>query len=395
MALVNMRDMLWHAYENDYAVGAFDLVSLDFLEAVMAAAEEARAGIILSVAEPHFRYYDVELLMPAVEAAARRASVPVAIQLDHGGSLESARQAIALGCNGVMLDASDRELPDNIDATREVVAMAHACGVTVMGEVGYVAGSEGVEAEFHPGDPQLTIPAEARAYVERTGVDCLAVSIGTMQGRVRSRTRLDFQRLRQLRENIDVPMEIHGGSGLNEDQYRKLTALGIAKINYFTALSDVAASVMRKQSASSRKSSFIDLKQGVKEAIGDEVRRCLRLWGSAGRAAEILTQCRAWNNVNYMIFFNASQTDTQAESLIRNAMGTLQHLPGLRDIHHSASTRRQGSVSHCCRLTFAHESCLKSLDDDEAFGRLRRALTEYSPEYVVHVLDAGLRMPGR
>ena len=143
MPQVNMRDMLYHAYENNYAIGAFDLVSLDFLEAVIESAERCRAPVILSIAEPHFAHYDFALMLPAVEAAAKRASVPVAIQLDHGQSLASATNAINLGCNGIMLDASSRDLPDNIQITRSVVEMAHGCGVPVIGELGYVAGVEG------------------------------------------------------------------------------------------------------------------------------------------------------------------------------------------------------------------------------------------------------------
>ena len=115
MPLVNMRDMLYHAYDNNYAVGAFDLVSLDFLEAVIDAAEDCRSAVILSIAEPHFAHYDFELFLPAVEAAAKRASVPVAIQLDHGRTLESAVKAINLGCNGVMLDVSNQDFFNNID----------------------------------------------------------------------------------------------------------------------------------------------------------------------------------------------------------------------------------------------------------------------------------------
>lgn len=165
MPLVNMRDMLYHAYDNNYAVGAFDLVSLDFLEAVIGAAESCRSAVILSIAEPHFAHYDFELMLPAVEAAAKRASVPVAIQLDHGSSLESAIKAINLGCNGVMLDASNQSFSDNIEHTRAVVEMAHQCGVSVVGELGYVAGQEGEGAEQHPGETTFTLPSEAKAYV--------------------------------------------------------------------------------------------------------------------------------------------------------------------------------------------------------------------------------------
>jgi len=151
MALVNMCDMLYHAYRNSYAVGAFDLVSLDFLEGIMTAAERSHSPVILSLAESHFDYFDFELIMPAVEAAARRAHVPVAIHLDHGASLDSAVQGINLGCNGVMVDASHHALSDNMQITRSVVDMAHACGIPVEGELGYVPGVEGEDAERHPG----------------------------------------------------------------------------------------------------------------------------------------------------------------------------------------------------------------------------------------------------
>ena len=126
MPLVNMRDMLNHAYQNGYAVGAFDLVSLDFLEGIMDAAERCHAPVILSLAESHFEYFDFELVMPAVVAAARRATIPVAIHLDHGESFESAVQGINRGCNGIMVDSSHQTLADNIKMTRAVVDMVHA-----------------------------------------------------------------------------------------------------------------------------------------------------------------------------------------------------------------------------------------------------------------------------
>ena len=165
MALVNMRDMLYHAYHNGYAVGAFDLVSLDFLEGIIKAAERCNAPVILSLAESHFEYFDFEITMPTVLAAAKRSSIPVAIHLDHGESLESAVQGINLGCNGVMVDASRQTLTDNIKITRAVAEMAHACGVPVEGELGYVPGVEGEDAERHPGEISYTTASDAKEYV--------------------------------------------------------------------------------------------------------------------------------------------------------------------------------------------------------------------------------------
>jgi len=348
MPLVNMHDMLYHAYNNNYAVGAFDLVSLDFLEAVIEAAESCRSSIILSIAEPHFAHYDMELMLPAVEAAAKRASIPVAIQLDHSSSLESAIKAINLGCNGVMLDASHLPLPENIEATKSVVEAAHTCGIAVIGEIGYVAGIEGEGAELHPGEASLTVPAEAKAYVERTGVDFLAVSIGTTQGRMKSRAKLDFKRLKILNQMLNVPLVIHGGSGLNETQFRKLTDLGVAKINYYTALSDVAADTMRQQFKSNPKGSFTKLKQGVKQAVSEEVKRCIRLWGSTGRAAEVLAQCKPWLIAEHVIIHNFVQLEEQqVNRLMAEGREILLTIAGVRGVF-TGKAIKEGDKYSCC-----------------------------------------------
>ncbi len=378
MALINMRDMLRHAYENNYAVGAFDLVSLDFLEAVIEAAENSRAGIILSIEEPHFAHYDYELILPAVEAAARRATIPVAIQLDHGRSQQSIAEAIRLGCNGVMLDASALDLPANIEATRAVVDMAHGCGVAVVGELGYVAGIEGEGKQLHPGEPALTMPTEAKAYVERTGVDFLAVSIGTTQGRVKGRPKLDFQRLKQIHKLVDIPLEIHGGSGLNEEQYRKLTALGVAKINYYTALSDIAASVMRRQSKENPTGSFTDLKKGVKEAIREEVQRCLRLWGSAGRAAEILAQCRPWAQLDHVVVRTARQGERGAmQWMVAESRARLETIPGVREVAIGRSIDGDGQLRFFWRIRMAQPDCLDRLVQHSAYREFLKRLDEF------------------
>lgn len=368
MALVSMRDMLYHAYENNYAVGAFDLVSLDFLEAVIDAAESCRSAVILSIAEPHFAHYDFELLLPAIEAAAKRASVPVAIQLDHGSSLESAIKAINLGCNGVMLDASNQNFSDNIDTTRAVTDMAHRCGVSVVGELGYVAGKEGEGAEQHPGETAFTIPSEAKAYVEKTGVDFLAVSIGTVQGRMNGRAKLDYTRLKQLNQAVNVPLVIHGGSGLNEDQFHKLTLNGVAKIDYYTALSDIAAKAMRERSKNNPKGSFTDLKKDVKEAIKTEVQRCLRQWGSAGRAAEVLEQCEPWLSVEHLIIHNMNTINTRSfNSIMSEGKKILSEIPGVREVFTGEAMQENSKYHFCWSVRFTHQAVLDSFREHQGF----------------------------
>ena len=198
MPLVHMAEMLHHAYENHYAVGAFDVVSLDFISGVIAAAEEKQAPVIISLAESHFEYFeyfeyfDFELLMAAVVRAAERSIIPVAIHLDHGESLESAIRAVNMGCTGIMVDASNLPLDENIAQTRAVVDMAHACGIPVEGELGYVPGVEGEDAERHPGDIQYTTVEEARRFIDETGADFLAVSIGTVHGRMKGKAEAGY-----------------------------------------------------------------------------------------------------------------------------------------------------------------------------------------------------------
>ena len=287
MPLVNMKDMLHHAYRNGYAVGAFDLLILDFLEAIVAAAESARAPVILSLAESHLGYFDFELVMSAVEVAAQRAVVPVAIHLDHGANPDSAVKAIRLGCNGVMVDASHLSLGENLEITRAVVKIAHACGVAAEGDLGYVPGGEGEDAERHPGTVSYTTLAEAKGFVERTWVDFLAVSIGTVRGRMKDKPKLDWSRLKEINAALCIPLVIHGGTGLIDDQFRKLITLGDAKINYCTALSELAGDGIRAAAKSGTRG-YTALLAGVRAAVSAEVERCMRVWGSAGRATDVL-----------------------------------------------------------------------------------------------------------
>lgn len=364
MPLVDMHDMLQHAHRNAYAVGGFDVVSLDFIDAIIAASEHCRAPVILSLAESHFEYYDFELAMAATEAAARRANIPVAIHLDHGISLESARRAINLGCNGVMVDASHTDFPANVELTRQVTRMAHQCGVAVEGELGYVAGVEGEDAEKHPGEIIYTSVEEARAYVERTRVDCLAVSIGTVHGRLRGRPKLDCERLKRIHEAVRLPLVIHGGTGLSDDQFRRLISLGVAKINYYTALSDTAADAIRENARNNNRAGYTALLKDVREAIAIEVERCHRVFGAAGRAAEVMTQCRVWRPVEHVIFYNVeSVTDVDIETMMARGREVLGKIPGVKRVITGWPTQDNQKFRFCWILEFVHEKVIASYRD--------------------------------
>ena len=349
MPLVHMADMLKHAHRHSYAVGAFGVVNLEFVQGVLQAAEDCRAPVILNLIESHFTYYDLELLMPAVMVAAQRANIPVAICLDHGVSIESAVRGIRAGCNGVMVDTSLLPFEENLKITRNVAAMGHACGVAVEGELGYVPGDEDEEGVNTHGGLVYTLASEAKAFVERTGVDFLAVSIGTAHGRMSGTPKLDYARLAKINEAVGIPLTIHGGTGLSDEQCRKLIANGVAKINYYTALSEVAANSIKAHITPDRKSYKI-FTCGVKGAIREEVERCIHLWGSSGRAAEVLAQCRPWREVEHIVLYEQpeSLSEETSAAMVRRSKETLEAIPGVRRV--LAGTAVDGEKRRRCWL---------------------------------------------
>ncbi len=360
MPLVHMRDMLQHAHRHRYAVGAYDLVDLAFLEAIVAGAEATRAPVILSLAESHFEYYDFELAMAATVTAARRATVPVAIHLDHGGSLESARRGIRFGCNGVMVDASHLPFEENVARTRAVVEMARGCGVPVEGELGYVAGVEGEDAEKHPGEVIYTSPEEAKDFVVRTGVDFLAVSIGTVHGRLSGAPKLDIARLARINESLGLPLVIHGGTGLEEAQYRALVENGVAKINYYTALADAAAASIRARAAADPRAGYTGLVRDVRAAVRAEVERMNRLFGSVDRAETLLAHCRPWREVEHVILYNATASDVAVRDMMAHGREQLGRIPGVRGVFTGRAVTNEARYRYCWLVRFASPAVIES-----------------------------------
>lgn len=356
MALVNMKDLLNHAYDNHYAVGAFEVVNLDFLRAVIAAAEQARSPVILNVVEPHFDLFDVELLLPAVVQAAKRSSVPVAIHMDHCGSLDSVQAAIRLGCNGVMYDGDNAELPVNIERTRKAVELAHSCGIPVEGELGHVAG---IRDHGDENQSVQTSANEARVFVERTGVDFLAISIGTVHGQGNGKTRLDFTRLARINESVHVPLVIHGGTGLSDQQYHKLIDQGVAKINYFTALAELTVNQVR-ENLSHKNAGYRDMVASLHENMTAAVQRIMQVWRSAGRAAEVMIQCGTWNNIEHVIVYNTTETDpTVIQIMLRKGKQKLSSIPGVMDVRIGRATDEKSKYRYCWLVRFAHENVIE------------------------------------
>lgn len=287
MPLIAMKELIGHAHAHHYAVGAYQVVDSSFISAVIRTAETEQAPVILGFAEAHGVHYDFPALLMAAQSAGQRSSMPVALLFDHASGIDTIEAAIRLGCQGVMADFSGLPFADNVAATRAVVNLARAHGVSVEGELGYVPGISGDEGLSHPGEMRLTAPREAADFVAASGVDYLAVAVGTVHGHLIGEPKLDLNRLSGIAAAVRVPLVIHGGSGLADEEYRGLIERGVAKINYFTALSDVASAAASNVLAD-LDAGYLRGVDAVRQAVATEVARTLRLFGASGQGVGAL-----------------------------------------------------------------------------------------------------------
>ena len=233
MALVTTKEMLLRAQAGGYAVGAFNVENMEMAQAVVATAEELRAPVLIQTTSSTCRYGTLALYRGIIGALAKAASVPVALHLDHGDSYELAVAAMEAGYTSVMIDGSHVPFEENVALTKRVVDAAQKFGIPVEAELGKVGGKEDdVESD---GDTN-TDPAEAAEFASRTGVDSLAVAIGTAHGFYRGTPVLDKERLSEIRRVVSVPLVLHGASGLSEQDVKDCIARGICKVNIATEL---------------------------------------------------------------------------------------------------------------------------------------------------------------
>ncbi|MBR5579584.1 MAG: class II fructose-1,6-bisphosphate aldolase [Lachnospiraceae bacterium] len=233
MALVTTKELLLDAQKNGYAVGAFNVENMEMVQAVIEAAEELRAPVIMQTTPSTLKYADPEYFYANVAAAAKMASVPVVMHLDHGSSYELAMRAFRAGYTSIMIDGSHSVLEENIAITKEVVRACHAGNVPVEAELGKVGGKED---DLDGGAGGYTDPEDAAYFVKETGVDSLAVAIGTAHGVYKGIPKLDIERLSKIREVVDIPLVLHGTSGIPDEDVRECIRRGICKVNYATDL---------------------------------------------------------------------------------------------------------------------------------------------------------------
>ncbi len=231
--LVNLNDVLKKAQREKYAVGLFNTTDLDMLQGVIEACEELNSPVVIGTAEILLPYGELKLIAPSVIAAAKRAKVPVVVHYDHGLTFERCMEALKLGFSSVMFDGSTKDYETNLAETREIVKIAHSFGASVEGEIGHVGNASAGDEDLHD---MYTTPEEAKAYIEATGVDALAVAIGSAHGVYKKKPMLNIERLQEIRNTVDTPLVLHGGSGLSDDDFRNTIREGIAKVNIFTDL---------------------------------------------------------------------------------------------------------------------------------------------------------------
>lgn len=275
--LVTLREVLKDAQEKKYGVGLFNTVNLEMAKGVLAAAEELKSPVIIGTAEVLLPYASLEELAYFLVPMAKKASVPVVLHYDHGLTDKKIVEAMRLGFSSIMYDCSTDTYENNIARVAQMVKIADMFGASVEGELGHV----GANDESAGDDSIYTEPEQARNFAQRTGVDALAVAIGTAHGAYKEKPRLDIGRLAEISRAVPVPLVLHGGSGLSDEDFKNCVANGISKINIFTDINCAAAKAAHdfyKEGCG-----LTDIQNQITEAVKQETMKKMRIFGSAGR----------------------------------------------------------------------------------------------------------------
>lgn len=282
--LVTGKQILQHADENGYAVGAFNVNNMEIIQAIAAAADELRAPIILQASQGAIKYAGIEYITALVKTTAEKIDVPITLHLDHGTDFNEIIQCIRNGFTSVMIDASKYDLEEDIRRTKEIVRIAHSVGVSVEAELGKIGGTED-QVVVSDAEVAYTDPEEARIFVEETGVDSLAVAVGTAHGVYKGEPKVDFDRIREIDSVVSVPLVLHGSSGVPYSTLEKAISLGIRKVNIDT---DIRASFARAVGDFIRENpDEIDPRKILKparSAMSETVKEKIRVFGSDGKA---------------------------------------------------------------------------------------------------------------
>lgn len=280
--LVNMNDILLPAMKSRYGVGFFNAVNVEMARAVIETAEELRAPVMIGTAEVLLPAMSLERVAEYLIPMAEKASVPVCVHYDHGLTFEKCMEALKLGFTSVMYDCSTADYETNASQVAEMVKICHAMGVTVEGELGHVGDNEGEGKLENPSD-YFTDPDTAADFTARTGIDALAVAVGNAHGDYKFPPKLDFERIETIAGCTGLPLVLHGGSGLADDDFRTAVRKGICKINIFTDIDKAGRSGIEEGLAAGARTMMGLIPYEI-EAMKRVVRNKMELFGSTGRA---------------------------------------------------------------------------------------------------------------
>ena len=270
MALVKMKDLLRRAEEKNIGCGAFSVGNMEMVRGAIRAAEKLDTPIILQIAEVRLKNSPLHLMGPMMVQAAKEAKGDVAVHLDHGLTFETVDKALELGFTSVMLDASTLPFEENIAKVKTVVEKARKYGATVEAELGLVGGSEDGSCDH---GIRCTDPDDAVVYARETGIDALAVAIGNAHGNYPVAPTLAFDVLEKIHEKVDIPLVLHGGSGITDKDFQRAISLGIRKVNIATASFNSLTAHVEKYMASTDKHNFFDLNEAMVQGTYENVKR--------------------------------------------------------------------------------------------------------------------------
>ncbi|MGI6685631.1 MAG: class II fructose-1,6-bisphosphate aldolase [Bacillota bacterium] len=284
MSLVPVKNLLEKAEREGYAVGAFNCNNMEIIQAIVDAAEAEKSPVIIQASQGAIKYAGLPYIIALAQVAADQATIPVALHLDHGTSFEQVIQCIRYGFSSVMIDGSKLPLEENIALTNKVMEVARAVGVSVEAELGKIGGTED-DIFVHDRDALYTDPEEARVFVEKTGVDSLAVAIGTAHGQYKGEPKLDLPRLEKIKSLVNIPIVLHGSSGVPDEAIREAIKRGVRKVNIDTNIREAFVKGVRE--VIDKNPQEIDPRKilgPAKKAMTAIIQEKIRLFGSAGKA---------------------------------------------------------------------------------------------------------------
>jgi fructose-bisphosphate aldolase class II len=273
--LVNLDAVLKPAREQGYAIGAFNIYSLETANAVYRAALACHAPVIFAFGERYIDVANISVIASMVRTMAQDIDIPMVLHLDHCRDITVIYRAVAAGFTSVMFDGSSLDFDDNLAATRHVVEFAHSVGVTVEAELGSVPFNT---ADAQVAEEYLTKPDEASRFVHATGLDALAVAVGTAHGEYKGKPKIYHDRLREIARKVSVPLVLHGGSGIPDEDVIRAIASGIAKINVNTQISSVAVKSLKEITHREKPGALADIMKEVEDAMTSEVTGFIRLF---------------------------------------------------------------------------------------------------------------------